>query len=71
MTGDLLVVLGAEGKGIRRSILDQADHVVEIPMRGKVSSLNVSTAGAIILYDLLRRAESAKPEMAGRSGEVG
>jgi 23S rRNA (guanosine2251-2'-O)-methyltransferase len=58
LTGSLVVVLGAEGKGIRRSILEQADHLVEIPMRGKIASLNVSTAGAIILYDLLRRSES-------------
>ena len=59
LTGNLAVVLGAEGKGIRRSILEQADHLVEIPMRGKIASLNVSTAAAIILYDLLRRSESA------------
>ena len=59
LTGSLVVVLGAEGKGIRRSILEQADHLVEIPMRGKIASLNVSTAGAIILYDLLRRSEYA------------
>jgi 23S rRNA (guanosine2251-2'-O)-methyltransferase len=58
LTGNLAVVLGAEGRGIRRSILEQADHLVEIPMRGKIASLNVSTAGAVILYDLLRRAES-------------
>ena len=65
LTGNLTVVLGAEGKGIRRSILDQADHMVQIPMRGKISSLNVSTAGAIILYDLLRRSESAERKNGG------
>ena len=59
LTGNLVVVLGAEGKGIRKSILEQADHLVEIPMRGKIASLNVATAGAIILYDLLRRSETA------------
>lgn len=67
LTGNLAVVLGAEGKGIRRSILEQADHLVEIPMRGKIASLNVATAGAIILYDLLRRSESATAQ----SDEVG
>jgi 23S rRNA (guanosine2251-2'-O)-methyltransferase len=65
LTGSLVVVLGAEGKGIRRSILEQADHLVEIPMRGKIASLNVSTAGAIILYDLLRRSESTKAASRG------
>jgi len=57
LTGNLAIVLGAEGKGIRRSVLEQADHLVEIPMRGQMASLNVATAGAIILYDLLRRSE--------------
>ena len=60
LTGDLAVVLGAEGKGIRRSTLELADHLAEIPMRGQVASLNVSTAGAVILYDLLRRAEMGR-----------
>lgn len=71
LTGNLTVVLGAEGKGIRRSVLEQADHVVEIPMRGKISSLNVSTAGAIILYDLLRRSESVASEFCELSGGAG
>ena len=56
LTGNLALVLGAEGKGVRRSILELADHRVEIPMRGEIASLNVSTAAAVILYDLLRRA---------------
>ncbi len=58
LTGDLVVVLGAEGKGIRPGVLEQADHRIRIPMRGEVASLNVATAGAVILYDLLRRAEA-------------
>lgn len=65
LTGNLALVLGAEGKGIRPGILAQADHLVEIPMRGEIASLNVSTAGAIILYDLLRRSEF------GQSGPAG
>ncbi len=71
LTGNLAVVLGAEGKGIRRSILEQADHLVEIPMRGRIASLNVSTAGAIILYDLLRRSESRAARSDESSGGVG
>jgi 23S rRNA (guanosine2251-2'-O)-methyltransferase len=65
LTGDLAVVLGAEGKGVRPSVLEQADHRVRIPMRGAIESLNVSTAGAVILYELLRRAEAR----AGERGE--
>ncbi len=60
LTGNLVVVLGAEGRGIRRSTLEQADHLLGIPMRGEIASLNVSAAGAIILYDLLRRSESVE-----------
>ena len=65
LCGNLAVVLGAEGKGIRPSILELSDHRAAIPMRGHIASLNVSTAGAVILYDLLRRVESsrsARPE---------
>lgn len=55
LTGDLVVVLGAEGRGIRPGVLEQADHRIRIPMRGRIESLNVATAGAVILYELLRR----------------
>jgi 23S rRNA (guanosine2251-2'-O)-methyltransferase len=71
LTGNLAIVLGAEGRGIRRSILEQADHLVEIPMRGQIASLNVATAGAIILYDLLRRSESAAARSEPAIGGVG
>ena len=64
-TGDLVVVLGAEGRGIRPRVLEQADHRVRIPMRGRVSSLNVATAGAVILYELLRRAEAERRSPGG------
>jgi 23S rRNA (guanosine2251-2'-O)-methyltransferase len=55
LSGHLVVVLGAEGRGVRPSIAERADYRVEIPMMGRVDSLNVSTAGAVILYELLRR----------------
>jgi len=58
LEGNLVVVLGAEGPGIRPGVLACADHRIEIPMQGHVQSLNVSTAGAIILYDLVRRSRS-------------
>jgi 23S rRNA (guanosine2251-2'-O)-methyltransferase len=53
--GDLVVVLGAEGRGIRPGIQRLIDHPVRIPMLGEVASLNVATAGAVILFELLRR----------------
>ncbi|MFQ5903125.1 MAG: 23S rRNA (guanosine(2251)-2'-O)-methyltransferase RlmB [Candidatus Binatia bacterium] len=51
----LVVVLGAEGTGIRPLIRQECDFLVSIPMRGRVTSLNVAVAGAIFLYELLRQ----------------
>lgn len=51
----LVVVLGAEGAGIRPLIRQECDFLVSIPMRGKVASLNVAVAGAIFFYELLRQ----------------
>ncbi|MCS7262593.1 MAG: 23S rRNA (guanosine(2251)-2'-O)-methyltransferase RlmB [Aquificaceae bacterium] len=44
------LVLGSEGEGVSRSLLEMADAVVSIPMQGKVNSLNVSSAGAIAMW---------------------
>jgi len=54
------LVIGSEGKGIRPLILKKCDFTISIPMRGKVSSLNASIAGAIILYEILRQQISEK-----------
>jgi 23S rRNA (guanosine2251-2'-O)-methyltransferase len=54
----LAIVLGSEGSGIRPLVLKECDYRVSIPMRGKIASLNVSVAGAVFLYELLRRAEA-------------
>lgn len=51
----LAIVVGSEGSGIRALILKECDYRVFIPMRGKVASLNVSVAGAVFLYELLRQ----------------
>jgi 23S rRNA (guanosine2251-2'-O)-methyltransferase len=53
--GNLIVVMGAEGKGLRPEIQKAVDHPVRIPMGGRVASLNVATAGAVLLFELLRR----------------
>jgi 23S rRNA (guanosine2251-2'-O)-methyltransferase len=51
---DLVIVLGAEGAGLRHGIRKIADHRLAIPMRGRVGSLNVSTAGALALFEAAR-----------------
>lgn len=56
LAGDLVVVLGAEGRGLRPGVRAQVDHLVSLPMQGRVASLNVATAGAVILYERMRRA---------------
>jgi 23S rRNA (guanosine2251-2'-O)-methyltransferase len=49
------IVLGSEGRGIRPLISKECDYLVRIPMKGKISSLNVSVAGAVLLYEVLRQ----------------
>jgi 23S rRNA (guanosine2251-2'-O)-methyltransferase len=48
------VILGAEGKGVSRLVRERCDLVVSIPMQGQLSSLNVSVAGALATYEILR-----------------
>ena len=53
-TDPVCLVLGAEGKGISRLVRERCDVVVSIPMEGQLSSLNVSAAGALATYEVLR-----------------
>lgn len=52
--GGVVVVLGAEGKGLRPRVADTCDGLVSLPMRGKIGSLNVSAAAAVLLYGVLQ-----------------
>lgn len=54
----LALVVGAENKGLSRLVKDKCDMLVKIPMGGKAESLNVSVAGAILLYEVRRQRES-------------
>ena len=49
------LVLGAEGKGMRRLVAEHCDELVSIPMKGSVSSLNVSVASGVCCYEALRQ----------------
>lgn len=55
----LCLVLGSEGKGIRRLVKQKCDYLVYLPMLGKIESLNVSVAAGVLLYEVIRqRSES-------------
>ena len=49
------IVLGAEGSGLRRLVAERCDRLVRIPMAGAVSSLNVSVAAGVVLYEAVRQ----------------
>ena len=50
LSGPLAVVVGSEGKGMRRLVREKCDHIARIPMTGRVASLNAAVAGSIALY---------------------
>ncbi|MDH6155660.1 23S rRNA (guanosine2251-2'-O)-methyltransferase [Polynucleobacter sphagniphilus] len=60
LTGSIAIVMGAEGEGMRRLTKETCDELVHIPMQGVVSSLNVSVASGVCLYEALRQ-RLAKP----------
>jgi 23S rRNA (guanosine2251-2'-O)-methyltransferase len=53
--GNIALVLGSEGRGIRPLIRKKCDFLIAIPLRGQVSSLNVSVASGVILFEILRK----------------
>lgn len=53
--GKVALVLGSEGSGIRRNVLEHCDRKVTIPMSGHVDSFNVATAAAILCYEVVRQ----------------
>lgn len=57
LTGPLALVLGSEGEGMHRLARETCDVLVKVPMLGKVASLNVSVAAAVIIYEALRQRE--------------
>jgi 23S rRNA (guanosine2251-2'-O)-methyltransferase len=54
-SGPIAILVGNEYKGVRRLLKEKSDELVRIPMRGKVQSLNVNIAAAILLYEAIRQ----------------
>ncbi len=54
-SGPMAIILGAEGSGMRRLTREKCDYLMKIPMAGEVSSLNVSVATGICLYEAVRQ----------------
>ncbi|MOA01828.1 23S rRNA (guanosine-2'-O-)-methyltransferase RlmB [compost metagenome] len=52
--------MGAEGKGMRRLTREHCDYLAKLPMAGSVSSLNVSVATGVCLFEILRQRSSVK-----------
>lgn len=61
LTGPTVLVMGAEGKGMRRLTREHCDFLMRLPMAGSVSSLNVSVATGVCLFEALRQRQAATP----------
>jgi 23S rRNA (guanosine2251-2'-O)-methyltransferase len=58
LTGPMALIMGAEGQGMRRLTREHCDQLVKIPMAGEVSSLNVSVATGICLFEAVRQRQN-------------
>ena len=54
-TGAIAIVVGSEGKGIRRLVREHCDYLVKIPLYGKIASLNASVAGALVMFEVAKQ----------------
>ena len=64
-TGDCALVMGREGEGLHDLVRKTCDHLLRIPMAGGVSSLNVSAAGAVVLFEAYRQRRNKQRAQSG------
>jgi 23S rRNA (guanosine2251-2'-O)-methyltransferase len=55
LTIPLVLVIGSEGKGLRKTVKENCDILVSLPMKGRINSLNVSVAVGILTFEILRQ----------------
>ena len=60
-TAKCALVVGAEGKGLSRLVMERCDALVRIPLQGRVASLNAASAAAVVLFEAARRRRAATP----------
>ena len=62
LSGPVVLVVGAEGKGLRRTVKSACDRLARLPMAGPIASLNASVAAAIALYETARQRAASRAE---------
>ena len=55
LTGPIAIVVGSEGRGMNKLTMKNCDFLVKIPMMGKITSLNASVSGGIVLFEALKQ----------------
>ena len=65
LRGPLGLVVGSEGRGVGQLVRRHCDGVLEIPMHGKIESLNAAVAGSVVLYEALRQRNTKRPPTSG------
>ena len=58
LTGGIVLIIGSEGKGMRRLTKENCDELIKIPMVGKINSLNAAAAGAVLMYEIFSQRNS-------------
>jgi 23S rRNA (guanosine2251-2'-O)-methyltransferase len=59
-SGPLAFVFGGEGRGLHRLVSERCDVLVSIPMRGRITSLNVSVAAGVVLFEAIRQRKKSR-----------